>query len=172
VPYARRVPIRLPSRLRAVPPSRAVAVALIVLSLAVGVLRLPGELSDQADQARPASRLPRVDDLPVLAGVGPQATRFLALVRRTVPPGEPVRIVQPTSPTVSPLESRRQGSPGVCGYQTVRIRYFWIVYALYPRPSTCDANARWTVYYGVVPPAEPATAAVYRTAPDLVLVRR
>jgi hypothetical protein len=172
VPYPREVSVRVPSRLRSVSPPRAAAAALIVLSLAVGAQRLPGELADQSRQTGPASRLARVDDLPVLPGVGLRATQFLALVRRTVPPGEPVRIVQPILPAVNALENRRQGVPGDCGYQAVRIRYFWVLYAIYPRPSTCDTNARWTLYYGVVPPPQPATATVYRTAPDLVLVHR
>jgi hypothetical protein len=166
------VSIRLPLWLRSVDPPRAVAVALVVLSLAVGAARLPGELSDQSTQAHSAAALARIGDLPVLAGIGADRTRFLDMVRRAVPATEPVRIVQPTVPTISPLESRHQGAPGVCGYQAVRTRYFWLVYALYPRPSTCDADARWTVYYEVVPPAQPATAAVYRMAANLVLVRR
>lgn len=172
VPYPRQVPARPPSRLRSVTAPRAAAAALLALSLAVGGQRLPGLLSDQSRQAGGATGLTRVDDLPVLPGVGARATRFLALVRRTVPPDEPVRIVQPITPTVSPLENRRAGEPGSCGYQTVRIRYFWLQYAIYPRPSTCDTNARWTLYFGVRPPALPAGAAVYRGGPDLVLVRR
>jgi hypothetical protein len=166
------VPIRLPSRRSSVTPARAAAAALVVLTLAAGAARLPGELSDQSTQAAAADRLARIGDLPVLAGVGPVRTRFLVLVRQTVPPTESVRIVLPTVPTISPLEPRTHGTPGVCGYQTTRTRYFWVVYALYPRPSTCDSTARWTVYYGVPPPALPATATAYRTAADLVLVRR
>jgi hypothetical protein len=166
------VPVRLPRRFRGVPAPRAAAAALIVLSLAVAALRLPDELADQSRQAAPAGRIAKVGDVPVLPGVGLPATRLLAQVRRAVPPDEPVRIVQPATATVSALESRRQGTPGVCGYQTVRLRYFWVVYAIYPRPSTCDAGARWTLYYGVLPPPQSATATVYRTAADLVLVGR
>jgi hypothetical protein len=168
MPYVDPVSPRRP--LRPIRPAQAAAV-LVALALAVGILQLPGELSEQATYAASGSRLARIGDLPVLPGAGPQRTRFLVLVRRTVPVTESVRIVQAPAAARNPLESRRTGVRGVCGYESAG-GYFWAVYAIYPRPSTCDPNARWTMYYGVVPPPLPETAAVYRTAPDLVLVRR
>ena len=152
-------------------PTRLVATALIVLALGVGLSRLPGELRRQASAAASAARLPRVDGVPVLPPVGQQQTMFLALIRRVVPSGDAVRIVQPASATRNPLEDRHSGIVGVCGYQSAK-GYFWAVYSIYPRPSTCDPQAPWTMYYGISPPALPRTATVYRTAPTLVLVRR
>ncbi len=148
--------------------TRVVAVALLVLAALVGLVRLPGELSRQADAAATARDVPRIESVPVLRSMGPKRTEFLAYVRRTVPPGESIRIVQAVTP-VSPLEARDGGQPGVCGYSVSRLQYFWLVYALAPRPSTCDPGARWTVYFGVPPAALPAGARPY--LPGYALVR-
>jgi hypothetical protein len=146
-----------------------VAVALLVLAGLVGLVRLPGELSRQADAAVTARDIPRIESVPVLPSMGPKRTEFLAYVRRTVPAGDSVRIVQAVTP-MSPLEARDGGEPGVCGYSVSRLQYFWLVYALVPRPSTCDRAARWTVYFGVPPAAVPAGARSY--APGYALVRQ
>ncbi|HZB50700.1 MAG TPA: hypothetical protein VE547_16550, partial [Mycobacteriales bacterium] len=90
------------------------AVGLLVLAALVGLVRLPGELSRQADAAATAREIPRIESVPVLRSLGPRRTEFLAYVRRTVPAGDPVRIVQAVTP-VSPLEVRTTGEPGVCG---------------------------------------------------------
>ncbi len=148
--------------------TRVVAVALLVLAAVVGLARLPGELSRQADAAETARAIPRIESVPVVGGIGPKRTEFLAYVRRTVPAGDPVRIVQPVT-AVSPLEVRDTGEPGVCGYSVSRLQYFWLVYALAPRPSTCDPDARWTVYFGVPAAALPAGARPW--APGFALVR-
>ena len=151
--------------------TRVVAVLLLAGAALVGLARLPGELSDQADAASAARDIPRIESVPVLRSMGAKRTEFLAYVRRTVPARESIRIVQATTP-VSPLEVRGGGEPGVCGYSVSRLQYFWLVYALAPRPSTCDAQARWTVYFGVSPGAVPAGAAVRTFAPGYALVRR
>jgi hypothetical protein len=151
--------------------TRVVAVALLVGAALVGLARLPGELSDQADAASTARDIPRIESVPVLRSMGPKRTEFLAYVRRTVPERESVRIVQATTP-VSPLEVRDGGEPGVCGYSVSRLQYFWLVYALAPRPSTCDPQARWTVYFGVSPGAVPTGATVRTFAAGYALVRR
>ena len=82
-----------------------------------------------------------------------------------------MRIVQPTTP-VSPLEAGRDAEPGVCGYAVSELQYFWLVYALAPRPSTCDPRAAWTMYFGVPPTAVPAGATVHPYADGYALVRR
>jgi hypothetical protein len=146
-----------------------VAVLLLVGAALLGLARLPGELSRQADAAATARDIPRVGSIAVLRSLGPQRTEFLAYVRQRVPAGDPVRIVQATTP-VSPLEVRTGGQPGVCGYSVSRLQYFWLVYALAPRPSTCDPAARWTVYFGVAPAAVPAGTRPF--APGYALVRQ
>lgn len=151
--------------------TRAVASALLVGAALVGMARLPGELSAQSEAAANARSIPRIESVPVLPSTGPQRTAFLAYVQRTVPAGESVRIVQPTTP-VPPLEARRGGEPGVCGYSVSRLQYFWLVYTLAPRPSTCDPQARWTVYYGVPPSAVPPGGTVHSFADGYALVRR
>jgi hypothetical protein len=143
--------------------------ALLVLAALVGLARLPGELSGQVDAAATARDIPRVGSVPVLRSMGRERTEFLAYVRRTVPAREPVRIVQAVTP-MSPLEPRDAGEPGVCGYSVSRLQYSWLVYALAPRPSTCDPAARWTVYFGVPPAAVPT--GVRSFAPGYALVRR
>ena len=148
--------------------TRVVAVLLLVAATLVGLARLPGELSRQADAAATARDIPRVGSVPVLRSLGPKRTEFLAYVRRTVPAGDSVRIVQATT-RVSPLEVRTGGQPGICGYSVSRLQYFWVVYALAPRPSTCDPAARWTVYFGVAADAVPARARAF--APGYALVR-
>jgi hypothetical protein len=146
------------------PLGQRAATALVVVSLALGLVRLAGELADQSDHASAPS--PRVvDELPLLPSVGEESTRFLAFARRTIPAGESVRIVQRPAPP-SRFETRRSGATGVCGYRAVGLTYFWLVYALSPRPSTCDPNAQWTVYYGVRPPPLPSGRRVYPFAPD------
>lgn len=144
------------------------AAGILVGAVAIGLARLPGELSDQSRTAAAARSVQRVGSIPVLSP-GPRRTAFLAYVRRAVPPGESVRIVQPVT-ALSPLEGRRGGRPGVCGYSVSRTTYYWLVYALESRPSTCDPDARWTMYYGVRPGPLPAGA--HRFADGYVLVRR
>jgi hypothetical protein len=148
---------------------RTAATALVVLCLALGLVRVAGELADQSNRAAAAGDLTSVDGVPVLPPVGEQGTRFLALARRIIPPGDAVRIVQPPAPP-NPFETRRSGVPGVCGYRAAALMYFWLVYALAPRPSTCDATARWTLYYGVQPAAPPSGRRVYPFAPGYVLL--
>jgi hypothetical protein len=150
---------------------RAVAAALVLLGLAVALATLPGQLSHQAGDAAAARRLPRVDGVTMLGPVGAEGTRFLAYARRTIPPGAAVRIVQRAGapPASGPVPA---GTPGVCGVQTSRLLYYWLVYAMFPRPSTCDTHAVWTVYFGVPPPAVlPRGARVFRFAPRYALVR-
>ena len=146
------------------------AAVILVGAVAIGLARLPGELSDQSRTAAAAGSVQRVGSIPVLAP-GPRRTAFLAYVRRAVPPDESVRIVQPVT-ALSPLEPRRGGRPGVCGYSVSRTTYYWLVYALESRPSTCDPDARWTMYYGVRPGPLPAGAGAHRFADGYVLVRR
>ena len=149
---------------------RVLALLLVLATVAVGGGRLRGELTGQGTRAS-AVDVPRVEGLPVLRAVGPDRTRFLGFVRRLVPAGEPVRIVQQAG-TRGPFEARPTGQPGVCGYATSTHAYWWLVYALSPRPSVCDRDARWTVYYGVTPPAVPPPARLYRFAPRYAVVRR
>jgi len=146
------------------------AAGILVGAVAIGLARLPGELSDQSRTAAAARSVQQVGSIPVLSP-GPRRTAFLAYVRRAVPPGESVRIVQPVT-ALSPLEGRRGGRPGVCGYSVSRTTYYWLVYALESRPSTCDPDARWTMYYGVRPGPLPAGAGAHRFADGYVLVRR
>jgi hypothetical protein len=152
---------------RAGPATRVVALVLLVAAALVGLARLPHELSAQSDAAAAGRSIPRIESVPVLSGRTRQ-TEFLAMVRRTVPARESVRIVQAVTP-VSPLEERDHGDPGSCGYSVSRLQYFWVVYALSPRPSTCDPRAAWTVYYGVPPGQVPAGATVF--APGYALAR-
>jgi hypothetical protein len=145
------------------------ATGLVVFSLLVGLERVAGELADQSHRATAARDRTSVDGVPVLASVGEQGTRFLAFARRIIPATDAVRIVQPPAP-VSPFETRRSGVTGVCGYRAAALKYFWLVYALSPRPSTCDAHARWTVYYGVRPGAPPARGRLYPFAPGYAVL--
>jgi hypothetical protein len=145
---------------------------LLAAAALVGLVRLPGELHRQVDSAAAQRDIPRVDGLAVQAPIGPAGTEFLAFVRRTVPAGEPVRVVQAVAP-LSPLEDRDSGQPGVCGYGATRLTYYWLQYALLPHPMTCAEDARWTVYAGVQSPAPlPAGAVAYRRAGGWTLVRR
>jgi hypothetical protein len=149
-----------------------VAVGLLVLAAAVGLARLPGELSKQTSAAAAGRSTPAVGSLPVQASIGTAGTAFLALVRRTVPAGEPVRVVQPVTP-VSRLESRTGGQPGVCGYAATGLTYYWLAYALVPHPMTCDPDARWTLYARVAPPDPlPPGAGVVARSGAWTLVRR
>jgi hypothetical protein len=154
------------------PPTPALALVLVLLlgAAAVGLSRLPAELSDQSHAAASGRAIPSIDSLPVLSQ-GPRRTAFLAYVRRTVPAGDAIRIVQPITP-LSPLETRRGLASGVCGYSVSRVTYFYLQYALGPRPSTCDPGARWTMYFGVRPGPLPVTASAHRYADGYVLVRR
>jgi hypothetical protein len=158
------------SRWRPSPLTAGFAAVILVGAAAIGLARLPGELSDQSRTAAAGRSVQRVGSVPVLSP-GPRRTAFLAYVRRAVPAGESVRIVQQVT-ALSPLEGRRAGQPGVCGYSASRTTYYWLVYALESRPSTCDPNARWTMYYGVRPGALPAGASAHRFADGYVLVRR
>jgi hypothetical protein len=151
--------------------TRVVAVCVLLGAAVVGLARLPGELSAQADAAAASRSIPRFESVAVPSSLGRREAEFLAYVRRTVPPADSVRIVQGTTPA-SLLETRRDGTPGVCGYSASRLQYFWLVWALSPRPSTCDPDARWTVYYGVEPGPLPAAATVHRFADGYALVRR
>jgi hypothetical protein len=162
--------VRDASRRRPSPLVRGVAAVILVGATAIGLARLPGELSDQSRAAAAARSVQQVGSIPVLSP-GPQRTAFLAYVRRAVPPGQSVRIVQPVT-ALSPLEGRRAGESGICGYSVSRVTYYWLVYALESRPSSCDPDARWTMYYGVRPGALPAGASVHRFADGYVLVRR
>ena len=72
------------------------AAGILVGAVAIGLARLPGELSDQSRTAAAARSVQRVGSIPVLSP-GPRRTAFLAYVRRAVPPGESVRIVQPVT---------------------------------------------------------------------------
>jgi len=154
------------------PITRVVAVLLLLGATLVGLARLPGELSRQADAAAVGRDLPRIQSVPVLPALGERPTEFLAYVRRRVPPDEPVRIVQAVRPPppLSHLEPPPGGPPGVCGNSVSRPQYFWVVYTLAPRPSTCDPDARWTVYFGVPPGVVPAGARPF--AAGYALVRR
>jgi hypothetical protein len=140
-----------------------------VFSLVLGLGRLVLELSDQSRRAASVGRIGSVDGVPVLPSVGEEGTRFLAFARRIIPAGAAVRIVQRPAP-LSPFETRRSGEAGVCGYRAVGLTYFWLVYALSPRPSTCDRNARWTVYYGVQPPIPRGGRRAYAFAPNYGVV--
>jgi len=147
---------------------RAAAAVLVVASLALGLARLAGELSDQSHRASaPSPRI--VDELALLPSVGEEHTRFLAFARRVIPASEAVRIVQRPA-SWSPFETRRSGTAGVCGYHAAGLTYFWLVYALSPRPSTCDPNAQWTMYYGARPPPPPSGRRVYPFAPDYAVL--
>jgi len=152
-------------------PRRLAATALVVLCLVLGLVRGAGELADQSERAAAARELASVDGLPILAAVGEQGTRFLAFARQIIPASDAVRIVQPAAP-VRPFDTPRSGVAGVCGYRAAVLKYFWLVYALSPRPSTCDADARWTVYYGVQPTALPHGGRVYAFAPGYVVLGR
>jgi len=152
--------------------TRMAAAVLLAAAAVVGLVRLPGELHRQLDSAAAQRGIPRVDGLAVQPPIGTAGTEFLAFVRRTVPAVQPVRVVQPVTP-LSPLEDRDSGQPGVCGYSTTRLTYYWLQYALLPHPMTCAANARWTVYARVPPPDPlPAGAVAYRRSGGWTLVRR
>jgi hypothetical protein len=164
---------RTPTDAEQRPPATFVRILVVVLLLgaaAVGLSRLPAELSDQSDAAARGRAIPTVDSLPVLAQ-GSQRTAFLAYVRRTVPAGDAIRIVQPVT-ALSPLENRRGLPAGVCGYSASRVLYFYLQYALGPRPSTCDQDAPWTMYFGVRPGPVPAAATAHRYADGYVLVQQ
>ena len=153
---------------RPAPLGRGVAVVLLVGAARSGWSGCPASCPGRPTRRPTARDIPRVGAVPVLPG--PKRTEFLAYVRRTVPAAESVRIVQAVTP-VSPLEARAGGQPGICGYSVSRLQYFWLVYALVPRPSTCDPAARWTVYFGVPPAAVPAGVA-RAFAPGYALVRQ
>jgi hypothetical protein len=149
-------------------PLGAVLALLLSVAAVVGLARLPGELTDQSRLAAAGRSMQQVDSV-LVSGRTRQQLAFLTYVRRTVPPGDPVRIVQSIT-RLSPLEVRRGLTPGVCGYSTRG--YFYLMYVLLPRPSTCDLDARWTMYYGVRPGPLPPGAVAHRFADDYVLVRR
>ena len=152
--------------------TRAVAVGLLVLAAVAALVRLPGQLSRQADTAATGRATPLVDSIPVQSSIGTEGTAFLALVRRTVPAREPVRVVQPVTP-VSRLESRSSGHPGVCGYAATGLTYYWLAYALVPHPMTCAPDASWTLYARVAPPDPlPAGTSVVARSGTWTLVRR
>lgn len=154
-----------------VSPRRLAGTALVLLSLGLGLVRVAGELADQSARAASAQDLADVDGVPLLPSVGERGTRFLAFARQVVPAGDAVRIVQRPAPP-SPFETRRSGVIGVCGYRASALTYFWLVYALSPRPSTCDAGARWTVYYGAPAAAVAGGGRVYQFAPGYLVLRR
>jgi hypothetical protein len=149
-------------------PVGAVVALLLSIAAVVGLARLPGQLTDQSRLAAAGRSMQQVDSVLVSGRTSTQLD-FLRYVRRTVPPRDSVRIVQPITP-LSPLESRRGLTPGVCGYSTRG--YFYLTYVLLSRPSTCDPEARWTMYYGVRPGPLPAGAVAHRFTDDYVLVRR
>ncbi len=120
----------------------------------VGLARLARRLTDQSRLAAAARSVQRIGSVPVSWPYPAAADRFLAYVRRAVPPASRYGSCS-RSTALSPLEGRRGGEPGICGYSVSRITYYWLVYALASRPSTCDSNARWTMYYGVRPGALP-----------------
>ena len=152
--------------------TRGVAVGLLVLAAVLALVRLPGELSTQSDTAATGRAMPTVASIPVQDSIGAAGTEFLALVRRSVPAHQPVRVVQPIT-SVSRLESRISGQPGVCGYAATGLTYYWLAYALVPHPMTCDPDARWTLYARVAPPAPlPPGASVYARSGTWTLVRR
>jgi hypothetical protein len=152
--------------------TRVLAVGLLVLAAAVALVRLPGELSRQSDTAATGRAMPEIASIPVQDSIGAAGTEFLALVRRSVPGHEPVRVVQPVTP-VSRLESRTSGRPGVCGYAATGLTYYWLAYALVPHPMTCEPGARWTLYARVAPPDPlPPGASVYARSGTWTLVRR
>jgi hypothetical protein len=148
--------------------TRVLAAVLIIGAAVIGLVRLPHELSGQSAAAAPVRQIPVVGSVPELSSIGPERTDFLAFVRRTVPAGESVRIVQPPT-TPFRLDTRRGGDRGVCGYAAPGLVYLWLVYAVGPHPSTCDRDARWTMYFGVAPPA---AGTVYRFSARYALVRR
>lgn len=154
------------------PVTRIVAVVLLVLAAAVALARLPGELSRQGEAAAAGRAMPAVDSIPVQDSIGTAGTEFLALVRRTVPAREPVRVVQPVTP-VSRLESRTSGRPGVCGYAATGLTYYWLAYALVPHPMTCAPDAQWTLYARVAPPNPlPSGTSLVARSGTWTLVRR
>jgi hypothetical protein len=145
---------------------------LLVLAAAAALARLPGELSRQGETAAAGRAMSAVDSIPVQGSIGTAGTEFLALVRRTVPAGEPVRVVQPVTP-VSRLENRTSGQPGVCGYAATGLTYYWLAYALVPHPMTCAPDARWTLYARVAPPDPlPAGTSLVARSGAWTLVRR
>jgi hypothetical protein len=149
-------------------PLGAVVALLLSVAAVVGLARLPGELADQSRLAAAGRSMRQVDSV-LVAGRSRLQLDFLTYVRRTVPPGDSVRIVQPVT-RLSPLETRSGLTPGVCGYSTRG--YFYLTYVLLPRPSTCDPDARWTMYYGIRPGPLPPGAVAHRFANDYVLVQR
>ncbi len=151
---------------------RAVAAGLLVLAAVLALARLPGELSRQGGTAAAGRATPVVDSIPVQGSIGTAGTEFLALVRRTVPAREPVRVVQPVT-AVSRLDNRTSGQPGVCGYAATGLTYYWLAYALVPHPMTCAPDASWTLYARVAPPdpLPPGTTLVARSG-AWTLVRR
>ena len=152
--------------------TRVVAIGLLLLAAAAALVRLPGELSRQSDTAATGRAIPSIASIPVQDSIGAAGTEFLALVRRSVPAHQPVRVVQPVTP-VSALESRTAGQPGVCGYAATGLTYYWLAYALVPHPMTCDPDARWTLYARVAPPTPlPPGARVYARSGTWTLVRR
>jgi hypothetical protein len=149
-----------------------VAIGLLVLAAVAALVRLPGELSRQSDTAATGRAMPAVASIPVQASIGTAGTEFLALVRRSVPGHEPVRVVQPVT-AVSRLESRTAGQPGVCGYAATGLTYYWLAYALVPHPMTCAPDAHWTLYARVAPPNPlPPGARVYARSGTWTLVRQ
>ena len=151
---------------------RVVAVGLLVLAAVAALVRLPGELARQGDAAAAGRATPVVDSIPVQNSIGTAGTEFLALVRRTVPAHEPVRVVQPVTP-VNRLDTRTSGQPGVCGYAATGLIYYWLAYALVPHPMTCAPDARWTLYARVAPPDPlPAGTSLVARSGTWTLVRR
>lgn len=141
----------------------ALAAILVLLALVIGAFGLHAALAAQNRALRPV-----VGRGPV-AGIDPG---FFAFVHGLVPQHDPVRVVLPVLPQrlVSPPLRGQPGTAGVCGHYVSTGHYWWVVYALVPRPSTCDPGARWSVYVGV-PPAT-GSGRVYRYDARLSVVRR
>ena len=141
------------------------SLALLLVSLLTGASGLRHELRAASTTVARVQAAPRDHGqlVPGRAWAG-RRMGFAAFARRLIPPGEPVRIVQPV------LGRPRQAR--VCRNGVSYVDHFWLAYQLAPRPETCEPLARWSIYLGIAPGPLPPGARAHVYAPDLVVVER
>jgi len=128
----------------------ALGVCLLVAAVSVGAVTTVRSLDDARGTVHRVDATPRVGGrMPLFHDARDQ---FVHFVRGMVPADAPIRIIQPRKKP-SPTSRPTPGPPGECGNEVSGATYWLLVYFLAPRPSVCDAQGSWTIYFGVpVPP--------------------
>jgi len=138
--------------------TRTLAIGVLVAALVVAGLSVKTDVRSTRHEVDVSEAISIRDGVTIISGVPPALPALIEAVRARVPRDAGIRVITTSGVCVPTIHS-----PGV---------YYWFVYEILPRVSTCDTNARWWVWLRVRPSASapmPRGARAQMFAPDLVL---